>query len=427
MNIAILAAGAGDMICGSCLRDSASASALKRLGHQVSLIPLYTPLRTDGEDISGPDVFYGGVNVYLQNASSIFRHTPRMVDWMFDRPGLLKAAGNMGAQTTPDSVAGLTANILMGDEGSTQKELHRLIDFLKSDIKPQIVSLPNLMFIGVAGPLRKAMGVPVVCELTGEDIFLNAMNPAHQARMQKLIRERAGDVDRYISTTNYYAERMAEYLGIARDRIDVVPTGLSPEFFTPTPGIREPARTVGYLARICPEKGLDRLIDAMLLLQRKPGYENVRLRAAGYLGARDRAWYASLKARIDASPLKQAFRYLGEVDRHQKIAMLDSVDVLSVPTTYAESKGIYVIESLARGVPVVQPSHGSFPELIAQTGGGVLVPPDDSAALADALAGLLADHNHRGQLSRAGREAVRATLSEDQMAAKMLEIYQALI
>lgn len=427
MNIAILAAGAGDMYCGSCLRDSATASALKRRGHQVTLVPLYTPVRTDGENVSLPDVFYGGLNVYLQNATGLFRHTPRALDWVLDRPWLLRAAGNWGAQTTPESVADLTAAIIQGEAGSTRKELNRLLDFLKQDVHPQVVSLPNLMFIGMADAIRKTLNVPVICELTGEDIFLDAMSEPNRHRLRAMIRERAGDVTRFISMTDYYANRMAEYMDVSRDRIDVVPTGLASDFLKPVVKRQNSVPTVGYLARICPEKGLDRLLAAMRLVQQMPGLENVKVIGAGYFGARDQKWFNSLKQLFDGTPLKDSFQFLGEVDRAEKIRMLDSIDVFSVPTSYPEAKGIYIIEALARGVPVVQPAHGSFPELINQTGGGVLVPPDDPTALAEAIAGLLRDPARREQLSRAGRAAVEASLTEDQMADRILGVYQALL
>src|SRR6187402_3124675 len=71
MTIAILAAGAGDMYCGSCLRDDALAAALIRAGQRVVLVPMYTPLRTEDGSVAGGEVFYGGVNVYLQHLSRI--------------------------------------------------------------------------------------------------------------------------------------------------------------------------------------------------------------------------------------------------------------------------------------------------------------------------------------------------------------------
>ena len=427
MRISILAAGAGGMYCGSCMRDNALAGALKRQGHEVTLIPLYTPLRTDAQDASIPDVYYGGVNVYLQHATRLFRHTPRALDWLFDRPWVLNAAGNMGAQTSPEKLGSITMDVLRGEEGHATKELNRLVEFLRDHVKPQVVSLPNLMFIGMARTFRRELGVPVVCELTGEDIFLDAMADADREEIRRVMRARVPDVSRFVATSSYYAGRMAEYLNIAREQIDVVYSGISSSYLAPPPARDGSGRppTVGYLARICAEKGLSRLIDAFLLLRKSPGMERARLKVAGYLGARDEGWFKSIKERVAAAGLSGAVDWLGEVDREAKLALLDSIDVFSVPTVYPESKGIYVLEALARGVPVVQPAHGSFPELIEMTGGGVLVPPGDAPALAEALARLLTDSPRRQFLGDSGRKAVESTFTEEHMAANMLKVFEA--
>jgi glycosyltransferase involved in cell wall biosynthesis len=285
------------------------------------------------------------------------------------------------------------------------------------------------MFVGVAGAIRKRLGVPVVCELTGEDIFLDAMAETYRAKLRELIRQRAADVTRFVSATRYYADRMAEYLDVARDRIEVIHTGIAPDLLAPIkPRDAEGSRPhiVGYLARVCPEKGLDRLVDAMLVLREKSGFEDAKLRAAGYLGPRDQKWFDQLKQRVDASPLRGSFEFLGEVDRAGKIAMLDSIDVFSVPTAYPEAKGISILEAMARGVPVVQPAHGSFPELIDQTGGGVLVTPNDPGALADAIGELLRDPVRRSHLGAAGRSAIESRFTEDQMAERTLSLYKSL-
>src|SRR6185436_4002927 len=89
-----------------------------------------------------------------------------------------------------------------------------------------------------------------------------------------------------------------------------------------------------------------------------------------------------------------------------KQRFLRALDVLSVPTTYREPKGIYVLEAWASGVPVVQPRHGSFPELIEATGGGVLVEPDNPADLARALLELLDDRDKAHALGMRGRDGV---------------------
>lgn len=432
MKIAILAAGAAGMYCGSCLRDNTLASALLRAGQKVTLIPLFTPLRTDTADVSIHQVFYGGVNVYLQHATRFFRKTPRLVDWLLDSKWLLNIAARFGATSKPADLGSLTLSILRGEDGPALKELRRLMEFLITHVKPEVVCLPNLMFIGVARLFRHELGLPVVCELTGEDIFLDAMSEKDQAEARSIIRERAADVDRFVASSSYYADRMAAYLGLPRERIEVVESGLSKEYLDhvaariPSNGqaVSRPP-TVGYLARICPEKGLERLVDAMLLLKQKPGMSDVRLRVAGYLGGAHKKWFEALRRRIAKTPLAATIEYAGEVDQNGKLDFLNSIDVFSVPTAYPEAKGIYVLEALAHGVPVVQPAHGSFPELIEQTGGGRLVPPDDAPALADALAALLADAPARTRLGHAGRAAVYSSFTDDAMAGRMLKVFEA--
>jgi ABC-type lipoprotein export system ATPase subunit/glycosyltransferase involved in cell wall biosynthesis len=427
LNISILAAGAGGMYCGSCMRDNALAGALKRLGHTVTLIPLYSPMRTDAPGVSISDVYYGGVNVYLQHASRIFRHTPRVLDSIFDRPWILNAAGSFGAQTQPEKLAEFTVDVLKGEDGNATKELERLVGFLRDTVKPQVVSLPNLMFIGMARTFRHELGVPVICELTGEDLFLDAMHEQDRTQVRRIIRERVGDVTRFVATSDYYAGAMAEYLDVPRSRIDVVFNGVSDDFLTGPLAVRDAARppTVGYLARICPEKGLGRLVDAFAVLRRMPGMSDVRLKVAGYLGAKDEKWDRALRKRIEETGLASAIEFVGEVDREEKLGFLDSIDVFSVPTVYPEAKGIYILEALARGLPVVQPEHGSFPELIRLTGGGLLTPPGDAQALAASLAELLREPQRRTQLGKAGRAVVESTFTEDRMAANMLRVYEA--
>jgi glycosyltransferase involved in cell wall biosynthesis len=361
----------------------------------------------------------------LQHATRLFRKTPRLFDWLFDRPWLLNIASRYGSSTPPDQLGGLTLDILRGEDGPAVKELRRLLRFMKQDVRPQIVSIPNLMFIGVAPVLANELGVPVVCELSGEDIFLDALAPRDRENAQQLIRKAASDVDRFVATSAEYAGRMAEYLDVPREDIDVVYPSVSAEYLN-APARRSDPRppTVGYLARICAEKGLHRLIDAMLLLHKLPGMADVRLTVAGYVGRDQQRYYERQRARVRESDLNGKVTFLGEVDRGAKLDALDRADVLCVPTEYPEAKGIYVLEALARGVPVVQPAHGSFPELIERTGGGVLVPPGDAAALAKSLADLLADPHRRADLGRAGHTAVRDGFTDDHMARNMLKVYE---
>ncbi|HEX8915632.1 MAG TPA: glycosyltransferase family 4 protein [Humisphaera sp.] len=427
MKISILAAGAGGMYCGSCLRDSAIAHALRNAGHEVTLIPLYSPLKTERDMTSG-EVFYGGVNIYLQHASQVFRKTPRVLDWVFDRPWLLKVAGQYGATSDPAALGDLTIEILKAEDGSAAKELDRLVEFLRDSVKPDVICVPNLMFVGAARELRERVGVPVVCELAGEDTFLDKLKPQDQASVRSIIRERAKGVDRFVSVTKYYAARSAEYLGVDEGAIDVVYTGLSPEYFAPPAanGQKRPL-TIGFFGRQCAEKGLGLLVDAVTSLRGRPNMWDVRLKVAGYVSPKDAKWLAALKKRAAAAGMSDRIDWMGEVSLDQKIGLLDSIDVFSMPTTVPEPTGHSIFEALARGVPVVQPRHGSFPEIVQMTGGGVLVKPNDADALADGIVELFYDDHRRKAMGRKAQQIVAERFTERRMAYDMLGVFENLI
>jgi glycosyltransferase involved in cell wall biosynthesis len=276
--------------------------------------------------------------------------------------------------------------------------------------------------------LKEELGVPVVCELSGEDIFLDALAPRDREDAGRVIRERAADVDRFVATSHDYAGRMAAYLGVPAADIDVVYPSVSTEYIAAQPHRASGTPTVGYLARICPEKGLHRLVDAMLLLWQTPGMANVELRVGGYVGKGYVKWYEQQQARVRSAGKSANASFHGTLDRGGKLALLDACDVLSVPTEYAEAKGIPILEAWSRGVPVVQPAHGSFPELIEKSGGaGVLVPPGDAKALADAIASLLRNPDERQRLGQLGREAARTHFTDEHMADGMLGVFETLV
>lgn len=418
MRIAYVAAGAADMICGTCLHDNALAGALLRQGHEVSLIPTYTPLKTDGEDVSIDRVFFGALNVYLQQKVGAFRHTPAAFDRLLDSPGLIRRVAKLGASTDPTELGDLTWSMLKGEEGYQAKELDRLVAWLRDDFRPGIVHLTNSMFVGFARSLKRELGVPVVCSLQGEDLFLGQLREPWKTRTLEVLRERARDVDAFLSHSAWYADVMAGLMQVDLGRLHVVPLGISLDGFE---GGEEPRPadapvTLGYLARVCPEKGLHLLVEAFRILEADPAFHGrLRLRVAGWLGARDRGYFEGLGG---------GFEYEGELDREGKSRFLRSLDILSVPTTYQEPKGLFVLEALAHGVPVVQPRHGAFPEMLAATGGGLLVEPGSAADLARGLARLIADPGLRAELGRRGREAVRERFTSAAEAENTLAVYR---
>jgi len=423
MRIAYIASGAGNMYCGSCLHDNALASALITLGHQVALVPTYTPIRTDEESVSIDQIFYGGINVYLQQNSFLFRHAPSAIDSMFNSRMLLKWISRFTSATDARELGPLTVSVLQGEEGKQRKELGKLIEWLKDSYRPEIVHLTNSMFVGFAREIKKALNVPVLCSLQGEDIFLEDLVEPYKSRALQTLRERAREVDAFIATSNYYRDFMMHYMNLPASKIHTVRLGLNIRGHgESTSVLPEEPFTIGYLARICPEKGLHLLVDALDILIRKGC--NVRLRVAGYLGKRDQEYLEKIRQTISERGWKDRFEYTGEVDRAEKIRFLNSLHVFSVPTVYQEPKGISVLEAMANRIPVVQPSHGAFPEMIEATGGGLLVQPNSPAALAEGLESLLSNPKLRLQLGNNGKDAIHRDFRDDHMAQATVELYQ---
>lgn len=428
MKVAYIAAGAAGMYCGTCIHDNTLAAALQAQGHDVVLLPLYTPLRTDEEDVSLRQVFYGAVNVYLQQKSGLFRHTPRILDRLLDRPALLNRVSRLAASTDARDLGDLTLSMLRAEDGKQAKELDRLIVWL-DDYRPEIVQVANSMLLGIAGEIRRRLGVPIVCGLTGEDIFLDELPEPYRSQVTAEMRRRAQQADAFIATSRYYADTMTRFLDVPADRMHVVHLGVNLDFIGT--GHSEPdserAPIIAYMARICPEKGLHLLLDAFRLLTERGDHAEVELHVAGYVGGRDKSYLEEQRQRVSAWGLQDRVRILGEVDLAAKRQLLFGADIVSVPTTYREPKGLFVLEALAHGVPVVQPDHGAFPEILAATGGGLLVEPGSAERLADGLAELLGDADRRRALGKRGREAVHAEFNSATMAASTAAIYRRLI
>jgi glycosyltransferase involved in cell wall biosynthesis len=422
VKVAYLAAGAGGMYCGSCMHDNRLAATLIEQGRDVVLIPLYTPLRTDEVNVSQRRVFYGGINVYLQQVAGLFRRTPWFLDRLLDGRALLRGVGWLASSTCPEALGALTLSVLKAEHGAQRKELEKLIAFLRR-LSPDLVYLPNLMFVGLARQLKEDLGAPVLCGLAGEDIFLDRLPEPYRGDVFELIRRRAEDVDGFVALTQYYAGHAAEHFGLPVDRVHHIPMGIHVADFVGAATPPDGPFTIGYLARICPEKGLSELCEAFVDLRRM-GRE-CRLRIAGYMGSADRPYLNGVVAAMRQAGFDdETFECVGEVNWQEKVRFLQSLHVLSVPTSYPESKGFYVLEALAAGVPVVLPSHGSFPELIEATRGGLLYPAGNSRALVDALAKLMDDSRLRCRLAVDGRDAVHAAFTAERMATQAWQLLQ---
>jgi glycosyltransferase involved in cell wall biosynthesis len=419
MRIFHLTAGTGSFYCGTCLRDNALVAGLRSLGHEAHMVPMYLPLVVDEPNTADKPVFFGGVNVYLQQASAFFRHTPRFLDALLDSPFVLNLASKQAGSSQASQLGALTLSMLQGENGHQLKELDRLATWFQTQqIGPHDwICLSNALLLGLGRRLKEKLGARIACTLQGEDTFLDAMPEPHRSQSWQELAVRAKEADALIAVSGYYADVMAKRLDLERSRIRVVWNGISLEGYDP---VTPPAPPVlGYFARMCRDKGLHTLVDAFLAVRKVRA--DVKLVVGGAVTAADETFLAEQKEKLRAAGLESEAEFHPNVERDEKLALLRRMSVFSSPATYGEAFGLYAVEAMAMGVPVVEPRHAAFPELLGATGGGVLCEPDDARSLADAVLALLADEPRRQALGAAGRAAVHKGFNSERMAANYAE------
>lgn len=422
MRLLHLTPGTGNFHCGSCLRDNALIKALRARGHDAVMSPLYLPLVTDREAAS-PDqpVRAGGISLYLQQKLPWFHRLPAFVHLWLSHPALLRFASRGMGMTSARVLGEMTVGSLLGRQGRQWGEWRKLIEWIKTEARPEAVSLSNSLLSGLAPALAEDVGVPVICSLQGEDSFLDSLAEPWRTQAWAAMRQNARSVARFIAPSAYYQKLMAERFEVAPEAIAVLPNGLD---LTPFP-VAEPDSnwpSIGYLARMIQGKGLGTLVEAYIELMKRRRVPRARLRIAGAYTPSDETFVREQQQKLTAAGLADKVTWHPNLSYEEKLRFLSELSLFSVPATYGEAFGLYVIEALACGVPVVQPRHGAFPELIERTGGGRLCEPDDALSLAETLEALLLDEPARDQLANRGLTAVRNEFTAVKMAERFEQV-----
>ncbi len=430
MRYAYIATGAANMYCGSCMRDNTLVAAMKALGHDVVLLPMYTPLRVDEDSVSEDHVFYGGVEAYL------LQQYPQKSIW---RDAMLKVAGSqailqmlprfdIGSNVDPAQNAEMTLSMLRGAQGNQSSLLMEMVDWMSSSLNPNLVHITNSLISGIAPTIKQHLNVPIICGLHGEDIFIDGLPESHRSQALELIQENCQYIDHFIAISQYYADYFGPLIGLDPAKITLVRPGIALDDYAANvrQNQTEMPLTIGYLARISPEKGLHLLVEAFIHLCQSGQFPHLRLKASGYLSRVHAGYVKDIQDRLEKAGVADRVEIIGTVDRQQKLEFLRSIDLFAVPTIYRDPKGLPVLEALASGVPVVQPNHGAFPELIYATNGGLLHTPEDVLDLADKLASLLSDTAKRQALGANGKTAVHNYFSAQRMATETIQTYQSI-
>lgn len=428
MNIMhIIPGSGGSFYCGNCLRDSKYVEAMRKSDHMVRKLPMYLPLFADEHDLSREiPVFYGAISIYLKQQFPVFRKAPGWVDRALNSKPMLKLASKFAGSTRAKGLEEMTISMLLGEEGQQKEELQKMIDWIVENCDPDVIHLSNALLLGLAHQLGERMQVPVICSLQDEDVWVDVMKPSAAESVWKLMSKKAEDVAKFISVSDFYAGVMKEKMSLPDEKVTSVHIGVDPADYTFKP-VSEKKRNIGYVSRMCHSNGLDILVDAFILLKQKEGFGDVNLVLTGGSTGDDKKFLADIRNRLRENGLQQQVEFHEDFEEQGLRDYLEKVAVVSVPVRNGEAFGIYLLECMVSGIPVVQPALGAFPEIVGLTGGGVIYKENTPEALALALEKLLSDPVEMDRLSGMGKEGVERHFHIDVQAQRMVEVYESAI
>jgi glycosyltransferase involved in cell wall biosynthesis len=405
------------------MRDSKYIRALKDLGHQVIKVPLYLPIFDDAHDLDEVPVFYGAVNLYLKQQFPIFRHMPSFVEQALDSKSVLNMAARKAGSTRAKGLEEMTISMLLGEDGGQKEELERLVDWLAEEAKPDVVHLSNALLLGLARQIKQRLNVPVICSLQDEDVWVDAMSDQYRKQVWDLMSERGKDVDVFIPVSDFFSAEIHKRMVIPANKMETVYLGVDTADYSPKL-VTKKEPVIGYLSRMCEENGLAVLVDAYILLRKDPKFASVKLKITGGKTGDDLHFIKEQKNKISKAGLEKDVFWVEEFEGEERQKFFDSVRLISVPVLIGEAFGLYQLEAIASGIPMVQPALGAFPEVIQACGGGIIYSSNEPRQLADALASLIFNDEKLQELSLAGLVGVKEHFDIHAQAKKMVAVYE---
>ncbi len=421
--IQIIPGSGGSFYCGNCLRDGKYVDALRLQGHQVVKIPMYLPLFSDEHDLNDIPIFYGAISTYLKQVYPVFRKAPKWFDKMLNSKPMMKLAASMAGSTRAKGLEDMTISMLLGEQGEQKGELEHMVNWIGEHCKPDVIHISNALLLGLAKRLKEKTGVPILCSLQDEDVWVDVMQPQYQKRIWDLMHERAEDVDALVAVSNFFADTMKKRMELPDEKVHTFYLGVDYEdyHFIST---SEKERNIGYISRMCHENGFDIVVDAFVHLKKQPGFEDVKLIATGGSTGDDAKYIKEQKRKIKENELDDSFEILHEFEGEAMHDFYKRVSMISVPVRNGEAFGMYLLESMASGVPVVQPALGAFPEIVELAGGGSIYSPNNPENLSDAWAELLNNPEKLEQLCRDGYEGTKEKFNIHNHASEIITLYE---
>ena len=420
----IIPGSGGSFYCGNCLRDDKFHNAMKAQGHEVTKIPMYLPLFSDEHDLNDMPVFYGAISIYLKQLYPIFRHAPAWIDRLLNSRPMLKFAASMAGSTNAKGLEEMTVSMLMGEEGAQKEELNRMVSWMAEYLKPDVIHLSNALLLGLAPKLREEFpNARLFCSLQDEDVWVDAMKDSFRDKIWNLMSTKSESIDGFIGVSDFYSKVSIQKIKMDADKVFTNHLGVDPDEYRITKP-EEKARNIGYISRMCEANGFDIMIDAFIELKKDDKFKDVNLILTGGSTGDDKPLLKRVKQKLQDVGLFNQVEFHEDFDGEGRHDFFKKVQMISVPVRNGEAFGLYLLESMASGVPVVQPALGAFPEIIEKSEGGMIYDNNSPEELAKALKNLLMDGKKLKELSIKARTGVEKHFNIYTQADNLIEIYR---
>jgi glycosyltransferase involved in cell wall biosynthesis len=416
MNVLFILPGSGDSFyCGNCLRDNLQVNALRRAGHQVTVMPLYLPLK-DASFQGDTPLFFPAISLFVARKYLKNKEMPRWVERLLNSDWSLSMAASMSGSTSPAGLEDMTLSMIQGKDRVFTKYVTMIAEWIKNHERPDLIHLSSSLVIGIAKVIKKEVDIPTVCSLQDEEVWIDPLGK-YAGEAWQGIWDNVGYIDCFTASSEYYKQSVLRRTNQIR-HIEVVYPGLNTAKYASELYPSDPV--IGFFYRMNRLNGLDILAEAFVKMKKENSIPNLMLKVGGGYSSEDKSFLKKVRSLL--SPYAQYVDWSDKYALSEHAAFYRQTTVVSVPVTFDEAVGLYVCEAFAAGRPVVEPSCGSFPEIVSD--GGVLYKENTADALADALTKILTDSALLKQCRQSALRLAQERYSDASMSGNLIRIYK---
>ena len=417
MKILFIIPGAGDSFyCGNCFRDNLLASASRKAGHDVVIMPLYLPLKQESFRADTP-LFFPATTYYTAQKFFGKRKMPKWLERLTGSDAMLNLASSRSGTTSAKGMEGMTLSMIKGDDPAFTNQVNQLINWMQTQEKPDIIHLSSTLLIGIAKALREQLNIPIVCSVQDEEVWIDSLHKHDADFAWRSIAENIGYVDRFVTTSEFYRDIVRKRIPQIPE-VDVIYPGVDRGKYASASYPKDPV--IGFFYRMNRENGLDILAEAFVKLKKRDTIKNLKLKIGGGYTGKDKPFLKEVKKIV--SPYMADVEISDSYNLEEQVRFYSEISVIAVPLTFDEGVGLYLCEAFAAGRPAVEPATGSFPEIVGEA--GLLYTPNNSDALAEALERLLTDSQLYDQAVDKAMELSATRYNEQALADQLLALYK---